>query len=85
MTFPSITVVLDNPLLLRNILVQADYETVLGYCCSYQQAQEICGDNVFFWEQKAQRDFNVFIDAFRNTRLSSAQRYLELLTKSGGV
>jgi hypothetical protein len=70
--------------LLRYLLSQADYDTIINYCRTYVQAQSICKSNVF-WIHKAQQDFGTSADEFRNTILSPAQRYLKLLTQNGGV
>jgi hypothetical protein len=77
---PYIASVLNNPLLLRNILIQSDYNIILDYCRSYKQAEEVCRDNVF-WEQKAEKDFNVTRDVFRDTALSPVQRYFHIFTE----
>jgi hypothetical protein len=78
MAFSSVTDVLNNPLLLRNTLLDSDYDTIINYCNAYPEADDICGDNVF-WEQKAQQDFNIPIDIFRDTTLTPIQRYFQYL------
>lgn len=80
----SVSTVLNDPFLLRSILIQADYNTILEYCRSYVQAQDVCRDNVF-WMQKAQQDFGTSFNNFRMTILSPALRYLQLFTKNGGI
>src|SRR5689334_10816439 len=84
MDFSPISTVLNDSFLLRTLLFQADYDTILNYCRSHLQAQEICRDKVF-WIQKAQKEFNISPNNFRNTTLSPAQRYLELLTQNDGI
>lgn len=76
--------VLNVPDILRHILLQADYNTIINYCRSYVQAQNMCRDEIF-WIQKAQQDFNILPNEFRETTLSPAMRYLQLLTKNGGL
>jgi hypothetical protein len=76
--------VLNDPFLLRYLLLQADYDTVLEYCRSHLEASRVCYDNIF-WQQKAEQILNVPKNIFHNTNLSAAQRYLQLLTEKGGV
>jgi hypothetical protein len=76
---------LTDPLIIRNILLGADYDSIISYCSTtHIQGKQICEENAF-WEQKALHDFNISFDFFRNTTLTPAQRYLELLTERGGV
>lgn len=76
--------VLTNPLLLYHILFYTDYNTVLIYCRSCVQAQQIYQDPVF-WEQRAVEILDLPRDIFRAVKLPPAQRYLQLLTERGGV
>ena len=76
---PFIATVLNVPELLRQMLLQADYDTIMNYCRSHVQAQLICRDTMF-WISKAGHDFNISPDIFRNTNLSPTQRYLQILT-----
>ena len=48
MDFSSISQVLNDPFLLRNVLLQADYDTIIEYCQSYALAETVCRDNVFW-------------------------------------
>lgn len=80
----SVSQVLNDPFILRTLLLEADYETVIEYCRSHVETQEICRDNIF-WIQKARHDFDVTPNEFRNTTLFPIQRYLQLLTENGGV
>lgn len=84
MDISSVSTVLNDPFLLRYVLLQANYNTVLEYCRSYFQAQSVCKDNVF-WIQKAQKDFGISPDEFRDTASSPVLRYVEFLTQNGGV
>ena len=76
--------VLYIPELLWYMLQTANYDDVIEYCRSYIQAKQICRQNVF-WIQKAQKDFGIPTNEFVNSRLSSSQRYLQLLTEEGGI
>ena len=67
-----------------NILRQADYDTVINYCLTHKEAINICND-LYFWEQKALRDFNIPKEIFDQTDLSPSARYLQYYTKYGGV
>lgn len=84
MDFSPISQVLNDPLLVRYLLLQADYDTILIYCSSHSLAHEIYKDEVF-WIHKAQHDFNITPNDFRITNLSSVQRYIELLTRHGKI
>ena len=46
MDLSPVYTVINDPFLLRYLLSQTDYDTVLNYCRSYVQAQEICEDQV---------------------------------------
>jgi len=84
---PAVELVLHNPFLLRKLLLETDYDTVINYCRSYYQAQEICYDKLF-WIQKAEQKLNVPREMFESNILfyrSPAQRYLQLLTKKGEI
>jgi len=76
--------VISNPLVFYNILLNTDYDDVITYCRTHKEARFICQDTLF-WQQKAQHDFNVSRDHFNDTLLSPIQRYVQLLTDYGGI
>ena len=80
----SVTIVLNDPFLVRILLVHADYDSIINYGRTCVQSGEVCRD-IIFWNQKAQHDFSISSNDFKNTTLSPALRYLELLTENGNV
>lgn len=76
--------VLNDPFLVRLILLYADYDTIINYGRTCLQGEGICRDKVF-WMNKAQKNFYINLNNFKDTDLSPALRYLELLTQNGGV
>lgn len=79
----AISQVLAIPELLYNFLIRLDYDSILNYCRSYKQAQNIC-NNETFWAQKAWQDFAIPFTEFTapyNRDLNPAQRYLRYLTQ----
>lgn len=84
MDLSPVSTVINTPELLWNLLLRADFDTVLEYCRSYDLASQICSQNVF-WQQKAELMLNISRDVFYDTKLNAAQRYLQLLTQKGGI
>ena len=76
--------IFDNPLLVKNILLQTDYETTIAYCQTSQLTSEICRDRNM-WEEKAFEKLGVSNELFRKTELGPSARYLQLLTYQGGL
>lgn len=70
--------------LLEQFLLQSDYDAVMNLCRTNKQAGQICHTGTF-WMGKAQHDFHISPQNFRNIGLSPYQRYLELYTQNGGV
>lgn len=76
--------IVTNPNLLFEVLLPLDYDSIINYCRTYTQAQEICRSGLF-WRLKAQRDLGISPNKFNQTKLSPAQRYLQLLSRKGGL
>lgn len=68
----------------RDIFLNFHFDDIFNYCRTSTQAVNLCQDDTF-WIEKAQLDFKVSPQFFRNTDLTAAQRYLELLTNNDGV
>ena len=47
----AIESVLETPELIQNILLYADYDTILNYCRTHKAASQIC-QNRIFWEER---------------------------------
>lgn len=76
--------VFNNPLLARNILINADYNTIINYCNVYTLARQICDDELF-WIDKAKHDFNTTRETFKSTSLTPPQRYLQLYNRKSSL
>lgn len=76
--------VFDNPLLISKILIDLDYDSIINWCRTHKAARKISW-NLFFWQQKAQQDFETSPGLFQKTKLGPSQRYLEILTQNKGV
>lgn len=84
MDLNPVSTVFQIPELVRNFLLQSDYDTVINYCQTHVQAQIFCKD-LSFWEEKTLHDFGITEEFFRDTNLSPVERYLQLLFLNGGV
>jgi hypothetical protein len=79
MEYPSLVAVLNDPLVLRYLLLHADFNSIIRFCQTYDLASAICSDSVF-WAQKANHDFNTNIQDFYQPNVDPKQRYLNLKT-----
>jgi hypothetical protein len=70
--------------ILEEVLLYNNYDSTMNFCQANIEVGKICDDPIF-WQRKAQRDFGITSNKFRDTNLSADQRYLQLLTKMGGV
>lgn len=43
----SRNLVLTDPFLIRTLLLQADYDTIINYCRTHTEGLQICRDKVF--------------------------------------
>lgn len=66
------------------LLYHADYQSIINYCKTDRQARELCKD-ISFWKNKAMFEFGISKEHFAKTKLSAILRYIQLLTKRGGV
>lgn len=76
---------------LYNILLQLEYDDVIDYCEKNKDAQRLCQDTRF-WKDKALKDFGITSEVFDrftpivdSHSLAAQKRYLQLLTKHGGI
>lgn len=74
----------ENTELVWTFLLRCDYDTILAYSGTCTIAREIYDADVF-WIQKAERDYLIKPYEFRNTKLHSIARYVQILTQNWDV
>ncbi len=74
----------STEVIIYNILLHSDYDTVINYCRTHVGAQRICRDPLF-WKVKANVILGIPQQIFEITTLTPAQRYLQLLSQLGGI
>jgi hypothetical protein len=69
------------------ILINCDYEEIIAFCMTSKNAGKYLDDEIF-WKAKTKLDLDISYNDFdlnRRIDQSYSQRYLQLLTDSGGV
>ena len=75
-------IVLTSPYLLRQLLLEPNYDETISLCRTNRLGASICRDRSF-WAEKAELNLGIKRDYFYHTLLSPHRRYLELAVKLG--